>query len=72
MFSVVLHDLFQKSDPNHFGELFDTIFTLFQLFTLDDWSLIYLDCVQVGETPSPPPQGRTLGFYPHAGRVVGS
>ncbi|XP_037760723.2 cation channel sperm-associated protein 1 [Chelonia mydas] len=48
MFSVVLHDLFQKSDPNHFGELFDTIFTLFQLFTLDDWSLIYLDCVQVG------------------------
>ncbi|XP_043374601.1 cation channel sperm-associated protein 1 [Dermochelys coriacea] len=48
MFSVVLHDLFQKSDPNHFGELFDTIFTLFQLFTLDDWSLIYLDCVQAG------------------------
>ncbi|XP_073208185.1 cation channel sperm-associated protein 1 isoform X3 [Lepidochelys kempii] len=48
MFSVVLHDLFQKSNPDHFGELFDTIFTLFQLFTLDDWSLIYLDCVQVG------------------------
>ncbi|XP_025037976.2 cation channel sperm-associated protein 1 [Pelodiscus sinensis] len=48
MFSVVLHDLFQSSDPQHFGELFDTIFTLFQLFTLDDWSFIYLDCVQTG------------------------
>uniref|UniRef100_K7FMP6 Ion transport domain-containing protein n=1 Tax=Pelodiscus sinensis TaxID=13735 RepID=K7FMP6_PELSI len=48
MFSVDTHDLFQSSDPQHFGELFDTIFTLFQLFTLDDWSFIYLDCVQTG------------------------
>ncbi|XP_053891121.1 cation channel sperm-associated protein 1 [Malaclemys terrapin pileata] len=48
MFSVVLHDLFQNSDPHRFGELFDTIFTLFQLFTLDDWSFIYLDSVQGG------------------------
>ncbi|XP_039402963.1 cation channel sperm-associated protein 1 isoform X2 [Mauremys reevesii] len=48
MFSVVLHDLFQNSDPYRFGELFDTIFTLFQLFTLDDWSFIYLDSIQGG------------------------
>uniref|UniRef100_A0A8C3SZE4 Ion transport domain-containing protein n=1 Tax=Chelydra serpentina TaxID=8475 RepID=A0A8C3SZE4_CHESE len=48
MFSVVLHDLFQNADPQHFGELIDTIFTLFQLFTLDDWSFIYLDSVQGG------------------------
>nr|XP_032654780.1 cation channel sperm-associated protein 1 isoform X3 [Chelonoidis abingdonii] len=48
MFSVVLHDLFQDSDPYRFGELFDTIFTLFQLFTLDDWSFVYLDSIKGG------------------------
>uniref|UniRef100_A0A8C4WD67 Ion transport domain-containing protein n=1 Tax=Gopherus evgoodei TaxID=1825980 RepID=A0A8C4WD67_9SAUR len=60
MFSVVLHDLFQNSDPYRFGELFDTIFTLFQLFTLDDWSFIYLDSIQGGPWCSIPMLGGNL------------
>ncbi|XP_068779751.1 cation channel sperm-associated protein 1-like isoform X2 [Struthio camelus] len=48
IFSVLLRDLFQRSDPQRFGELFNTVFTLFQLFTLDDWSLIYLQSAQAG------------------------
>ncbi|XP_032992099.1 cation channel sperm-associated protein 1 [Lacerta agilis] len=48
MSSVVLRDMFQEADEKHFGDLFNTIFTLFQLFTLDDWSLIYLTCQAAG------------------------
>ncbi|CAK6449755.1 unnamed protein product [Pipistrellus nathusii] len=43
LFSVVLRGLFSQSDPNRFQNIFTTIFTLFTLLTLDDWSLIYLD-----------------------------
>ncbi|XP_053133326.1 cation channel sperm-associated protein 1 [Hemicordylus capensis] len=48
MCSVVMHDMFRRADPKKFGDLFKTIFTLFQLFTLDDWSLIYLTCHAAG------------------------
>ncbi|XP_010216828.1 PREDICTED: cation channel sperm-associated protein 1, partial [Tinamus guttatus] len=48
IFSVLLRDLFQRSDPQRFGDLFNTLFTLFQLFTLDDWSLIYQQSARVG------------------------
>ncbi|KAL7978277.1 hypothetical protein Chor_014816 [Crotalus horridus] len=48
MSSVVLLDMFQEADKKHFGDLFKTIFTLFQLFTLDDWSIIYLTCYAAG------------------------
>ncbi|KAM3824830.1 cation channel sperm-associated protein 1 isoform 2-T2 [Vipera latastei] len=48
MSSVVLLDMFQEADRKHFGNLFKTIFTLFQLFTLDDWSIIYLTCRAAG------------------------
>ncbi|XP_036272499.1 cation channel sperm-associated protein 1 [Pipistrellus kuhlii] len=43
LFSVVLRGLFSQSDPNRFQNIFTTLFTLFTLLTLDDWSLIYLD-----------------------------
>uniref|UniRef100_A0A2K5CPS6 Cation channel sperm-associated protein 1 n=1 Tax=Aotus nancymaae TaxID=37293 RepID=A0A2K5CPS6_AOTNA len=43
LFSVVLRALFHKSDPKRFQNIFTTIFTLFTLLTLDDWSLIYMD-----------------------------
>ncbi|RXM93302.1 Cation channel sperm-associated protein 1 [Acipenser ruthenus] len=33
--------MFYQSDPDRFGTMFNTIFTLFQLLTLDDWSYIY-------------------------------
>uniref|UniRef100_A0ACB8G969 Uncharacterized protein n=1 Tax=Sphaerodactylus townsendi TaxID=933632 RepID=A0ACB8G969_9SAUR len=49
MSSVVLRELFEDADPKHFGDLFNTIFTLFQFFTLDDWSLIYLTCYEKGK-----------------------
>ncbi|KAI4553350.1 hypothetical protein MJT46_016644 [Ovis ammon polii x Ovis aries] len=43
LFSVVLRALFHYSDPKRFQNIFTTIFTLFTMLTLDDWSLIYLD-----------------------------
>uniref|UniRef100_A0A8C9AV03 Cation channel sperm-associated protein 1 n=1 Tax=Prolemur simus TaxID=1328070 RepID=A0A8C9AV03_PROSS len=43
LFSVVLRALFRKSDPKRFQSIFTTIFTLFTMLTLDDWSLIYMD-----------------------------
>ncbi|KAK1335574.1 hypothetical protein QTO34_003364 [Cnephaeus nilssonii] len=43
LFSVVLRGLFRQSDPNRFQNIFTTIFTLFTLLTLDDWSQIYVD-----------------------------
>ncbi|XP_049747820.1 cation channel sperm-associated protein 1 [Elephas maximus indicus] len=43
LFSVVLRALFRQSDPKRFRNIFTTIFTLFTMLTLDDWSLIYLD-----------------------------
>nr|XP_054950517.1 cation channel sperm-associated protein 1 isoform X2 [Pan paniscus] len=43
LFSAVLRALFRKSDPKRFQNIFTTIFTLFTLLTLDDWSLIYMD-----------------------------
>ncbi|XP_008588471.1 PREDICTED: cation channel sperm-associated protein 1 [Galeopterus variegatus] len=43
LFSVVLRALFRRSDPKHFQNIFTTIFTLFTMLTLDDWSLIYTD-----------------------------
>ncbi|XP_021064590.1 cation channel sperm-associated protein 1 [Mus pahari] len=43
LFSVVLRALFQNSDPKRFQNIFTTLFTLFTMLTLDDWSLIYID-----------------------------
>ncbi|XP_034375421.1 cation channel sperm-associated protein 1 [Arvicanthis niloticus] len=43
LFSVVLRALFQESDPKRFQNIFTTLFTLFTMLTLDDWSLIYID-----------------------------
>ncbi|XP_021007719.1 cation channel sperm-associated protein 1 isoform X2 [Mus caroli] len=43
LFSVVLRALFQDSDPKRFQNIFTTLFTLFTMLTLDDWSLIYID-----------------------------
>ncbi|XP_006861131.1 PREDICTED: cation channel sperm-associated protein 1 [Chrysochloris asiatica] len=43
LFSVVLRALFRHSDPVRFQNLFTTLFTLFTMLTLDDWSFIYLD-----------------------------
>ncbi|XP_036621200.1 cation channel sperm-associated protein 1 [Trichosurus vulpecula] len=42
-FSVILRALFNTSDPKRFQNIFTTIFTLFTMLTLDDWSIIYLD-----------------------------
>ena len=41
MFAVVGRGLYSDADPNHFGNLFVSLFTLFQLLTLDDWFEIY-------------------------------
>ncbi|XP_003774134.2 cation channel sperm-associated protein 1 [Sarcophilus harrisii] len=41
-FSVIFRSLFNQSDPKRFQNIFTTIFTLFTMLTLDDWSLIYL------------------------------
>ncbi|XP_062341167.1 cation channel sperm-associated protein 1-like [Osmerus eperlanus] len=41
MFAVIFREMFYKSDPERFGTMFRTIFTLFQLLTLDDWAFIY-------------------------------
>lgn len=52
LFSVVLRALFQESDPKRFNNIFTTLFTLFTMLTLDDWSLIYIDNrAQGGQTP---------------------
>lgn len=40
---MVLRALFGKSDPKRFQNIFTTLFTLFTMLTLDDWSLIYMD-----------------------------
>ncbi|KAL7824859.1 hypothetical protein SRHO_G00343790 [Serrasalmus rhombeus] len=42
IFAVVFREMFNESDPEHFGSIFRTVFTLFQILTLDDWSLIYM------------------------------
>ncbi|XP_068922219.1 cation channel sperm-associated protein 1 [Petaurus breviceps papuanus] len=47
-FSVILRALFNSSDPKRFQNIFTTIFTLFTMLTLDDWSLIYLDSREKG------------------------
>ncbi|XP_063083625.1 cation channel sperm-associated protein 1 isoform X2 [Cavia porcellus] len=41
-FSMIL-TLFRTSDPWRFENFFTTMFTLFTVLTLDDWSLIYMD-----------------------------
>ncbi|XP_054998849.1 cation channel sperm-associated protein 1 isoform X1 [Sorex araneus] len=48
LFSAMLRALFRYSDPKHFQSLFSTVFTLFTLLTLDDWSLIYLHNLENG------------------------
>ncbi len=41
MFAVVGRGLYANADPVHFGNLQKSLFTLFQLLTLDDWYEIY-------------------------------
>lgn len=49
---MVLRALFQDSDPKRFQNIFTTLFTLFTMLTLDDWSLIYIDNrAQGGQRP---------------------
>lgn len=44
--------MFRHSDPKRFQNIFTTIFTLFTLLTLDDWSQVYLDSrAQGGASP---------------------
>lgn len=46
MFAVVGRGLYAEADPNHFGNLIYSLFTLFQLLTLDDWFEIYTTVTQ--------------------------
>ncbi|XP_035382788.1 cation channel sperm-associated protein 2-like [Electrophorus electricus] len=41
MFCVIFRETFSETDPERFGSIFSTLFTLFQLLTVDDWFLIY-------------------------------
>lgn len=41
LFAVIGCGLFHKVDDKYFGSLFDTMFTLVQIITLDDWYTIY-------------------------------
>lgn len=48
----MLRALFKNSDPKRFNNIFTTLFTLFTMLTLDDWSLIYIDNrAQGGQRP---------------------
>ncbi|KAK1150909.1 cation channel sperm-associated protein 1 [Acipenser oxyrinchus oxyrinchus] len=49
MFAVIFREMFYQSDPDRFSTMFNTIFTLFQLLTLDDWSYIYTTSRERGE-----------------------
>ncbi|XP_042167080.1 cation channel sperm-associated protein 1 isoform X7 [Oncorhynchus tshawytscha] len=49
MFAVIFREMFNESDPHRFGTMFRTIFTLFQLLTLDDWAFIYSTSRDNGE-----------------------
>ncbi|KAL7845961.1 hypothetical protein AOLI_G00241530 [Acnodon oligacanthus] len=42
IFAVIFREMFNESDLKLFGNILGTIFTLFQILTLDDWSLIYM------------------------------
>ncbi|KAL7890339.1 hypothetical protein AOLI_G00025970 [Acnodon oligacanthus] len=42
IFAIIFREMFNESNPEHSGNIFRTIFTLFQILTLDDWSLIYM------------------------------
>ncbi|XP_072532760.1 cation channel sperm-associated protein 1-like [Salminus brasiliensis] len=41
MFAIFLRVLYSQTDPERFGSIFSTTTTLFQVLTLDDWSLVY-------------------------------
>ncbi|XP_072529543.1 cation channel sperm-associated protein 1-like [Salminus brasiliensis] len=41
MFAIFLRVLYSESDPERFGSVMSTITTLFQVLTLDDWSLVF-------------------------------
>lgn len=58
---MVLRALFRLSDPKRFQSIFTTIFTLFTLLTLDDWSSIYLDSRAQGGTGPRLGGGQGLG-----------
>lgn len=64
---MVLRALFRYSDPNRFQNIFTTIFTLFTLLTLDDWSQIYVDSrANGGQAPGGWWAGGWLdGWSPH-------
>ncbi|KAL0162044.1 hypothetical protein M9458_041440, partial [Cirrhinus mrigala] len=40
-FAIVLRQNFSKSDPKRFGSTLNTMSTLLQLLTLDDWISVY-------------------------------
>jgi cation channel sperm-associated protein 1 len=48
MFAVIGRGLYAELDEEHFGSLFQSLFTLFQLLTLDDWFDIYTTISEKG------------------------
>lgn len=40
LFAIVGCTIFKKNDPFHFGNLFDSMVTLFRIATLDSWGTI--------------------------------
>ena len=47
MFGVVGRSLYGDTAPDHFGTLWQSIFTCFVLLTLDDWFDIYSNVIKV-------------------------
>ena len=47
MFGVVGRSLYGDSAPDHFGTLWQSIFTCFVLLTLDDWFDIYSNVIKI-------------------------
>ncbi|XP_072106975.1 cation channel sperm-associated protein 1-like [Mobula birostris] len=48
VFSIMFRDLFAEADPARFGDMYSTIYTLFQLLTLDDWTVVYMASKEAG------------------------
>ncbi|XP_072887348.1 cation channel sperm-associated protein 1-like isoform X2 [Hemitrygon akajei] len=48
VFAIMFRDLFAEADPSRFGDMYSTIYTLFQLLTLDDWTLVYMTSKEAG------------------------
>ncbi len=47
MFGVVGRSLYGDVDEEHFGTLWQSLFTCFVLLTLDDWFDVYTNIIRV-------------------------